>query len=80
MSPVAVSSLALGVYGRLVGRWQDELTEGFKECLRVLRPFGTLVFKWNEEDVALDTVLRLAPQDPLFGRMGRIARVHSYAR
>lgn len=54
-------------YGRLIGDWKDMLREGFKECFRVLKPNGTLIFKWSEHDVSLKTVLDLAPQPPLFG-------------
>ncbi len=54
-------------YGRLIGDWKDMLTEGFKECFRVLKTNGTLIFKWSEYDVPLATVLALAPQEPLFG-------------
>ena len=62
-------------YGRLIGEWRDELAEGFRECLRVLKPNGTLVFKWNTTDVPLNEVLALAPIPPLFGHTtGRQAK------
>ena len=32
-------------YGKLSSDWRDDLRQGFNECLRVLRPEGTLVFK-----------------------------------
>lgn len=28
--------------------WQDDIRQGFSEAFRVLRPQGTLIFKWNE--------------------------------
>ena len=31
-------------YGQLPKNWQDELTKGFNECMRVLKPNGTLHF------------------------------------
>ena len=43
------------------------LSKGFAECFRVLRPGGTLVFKWNECDIPLRTVLGLTPHAPLYG-------------
>jgi len=54
-------------YGKLLSTWQDDLTEGFAECFRVLRPYGTLVFKWNDHDIPISKVLRLSPSPPLFG-------------
>lgn len=54
-------------YGRLVVDWRDEISEGFKECFRVLKPNGTLIFKWNETDVKSSEVLKLSPYSPLFG-------------
>lgn len=54
-------------YGRLANGWQEMLSAGFSECLRVLKPNGSLIFKWNETDVKLSDVLKLAPMPPLFG-------------
>ena len=28
--------------------WKEEIRAGFKECFRVLKPNGTLIFKWSE--------------------------------
>lgn len=62
-------------YGRLIGDWRDDIKEGFSECLRVLKPNGTLIFKWNTTDVSLEEVLALAPLRPLFGHTtGRHAK------
>lgn len=55
-------------YGRLEkATWKDVLLSGFNECWRVLDTFGTLVFKWNEEDIPLHEVLKLFPVQPLIG-------------
>ncbi len=55
-------------YGRLNKEsWQDDLKRGFSECMRVLKPNGTLVFKWNEDQVPLKKVLQLFGQQPLYG-------------
>lgn len=54
-------------YGRLGQDWRDDLRLGFSECFRVLRPYGTLVFKWAETQVKVREVLELAPHPPLFG-------------
>ncbi len=75
MNSLGANSWLAKKYGRLIGDWHDELAEGFRECLRVLKPNGTLVFKWNTTDVPLDEVLALAPIPPLFGHTtGRQAK------
>ena len=51
-------------YGTLNGNWREEIRQGFSECFRVLRPFGTLVFKWNELDIDVKEILRLTPSPP----------------
>jgi hypothetical protein len=47
--------------------WQRDLTAGFTECFRVLKPGGTLVFKWNETSIPLKDILKLTDQKPLVG-------------
>ncbi len=54
-------------YGKLNETWQDDLSKGFSECMRVLKENGTLVFKWNEEQVSLKEVLKCFDREPLFG-------------
>jgi len=64
-------------YGKLSDSWQDDIRRGFEECLRVLEPGGTLVFKWNETQVKIGEVIKLAPQPPLFGHLsGRKGLTH----
>lgn len=64
-------------YGKLEGDWRAELTAGFAECFRVLKPNGTLVFKWNETQVKVSEILPLTPERPLFGqRCGKSAKTH----
>jgi SAM-dependent methyltransferase len=64
-------------YGKLGGDWRDELRRGFLECFRVLRPDGTLIFKWNEHEIPVSQVLALTPERPLFGnRCGKSAKSH----
>lgn len=57
-------------YGKLGADWREDLRKGFAECFRVLRPLGTLVFKWNENQIHLSKVLKLTPARPLFGNRG----------
>lgn len=64
-------------YGRLEGEWREELSKGFAECFRVLKPQGTLIFKWNETDIPVSQILALTPERPLFGnRSGKHSRTH----
>ena len=64
-------------YGVLGEDWRTDLAAGFAECFRVLKPHGTLIFKWNETQVPLATILALTPHKPLFGhRSGKTARTH----
>jgi ubiquinone/menaquinone biosynthesis C-methylase UbiE len=64
-------------YGFLSGEWREMIHDGFIECFRVLRPNGTLVFKWSETEVAVSEVLELTDQKPLFGsRCGKRANTH----
>ncbi len=59
------------IYGELLGDWRSEIKAGFSECFRVLKPFGTLIFKWSEMDISVDEIVKLAPQPPLFGHQTR---------
>ena len=64
-------------YGKLPKEWREYLAAGFRECFRVLRPDGTLIFKWNEHNVSVSKILELTPKIPLFGqRCGATAKTH----
>jgi len=54
-------------YGILGQDWRIDLAQGFNECMRVLKPNGTLIFKWNEEQIALKEILEAIDFKPLFG-------------
>ncbi len=54
-------------YGKLEESWQSDIKQGFDECMRVLKPNGTLIFKWNEEQIKLSEILRVIDIKPLFG-------------
>ncbi len=64
-------------YGKLEGDWKEEIRQGFAECFRVLKPTGTLIFKWNEHEVPVSQILALTPETPLVGnRCGKTAKSH----
>lgn len=64
-------------YGELKDTWEQDLKLGFSECFRVLKPMGTLVFKWCETDIPLKKVLALTDKNPLYGhRSGKSAKTH----
>lgn len=64
-------------YGKLEGDWRSDLRKGFSECFRVLKPHGTMIFKWNEHEVKVSEILALTDQKPLFGnRCGKTAKSH----
>ena len=53
--------------------WRDYLGQGFRECWRVLRPGGTLIFKWNEHQIKISRLSRggVFPDAPIFGTRTR---------
>lgn len=63
-------------YGELDrATWRDDIRAGFAELFRVLKPQGTLIFKWSESDILVKDVLALTPQRPLFGhRTGKAGK------
>lgn len=54
-------------YGKLDENWPNDIKQGFDECMRVLKPNGTLIFKWNEEQIKLSEILKVIETKPLFG-------------
>ncbi len=54
-------------YGKLDDLWQFDIQQGFNECMRVLKKNGTLIFKWNEDQISTKEVLEAIGQKPLFG-------------
>ena len=53
-------------YGRLpeIG-WKEYLAQGLHECWRVLKPEGTLVFKWNEQQIKFGDLEDIFPDKPV---------------
>lgn len=67
-----------GIYGTVpAGGGIDYIADGFKECMRVLRPFGTLIFKWNDLRISSSKVIKAFGQDPLYGhKSGKASNTH----
>ena len=64
-------------YGKLEGDWREMLRQGFKECFRVLKPNGTLIFKWSEVQFPVKEILELTEHKPLYGhRSGKKMNTH----
>ena len=71
------SSWTRAKYGALFPTWRDDIAAGFEECFRVLKPHGTLIFKWNEDQIPVADILALTPHKPLYGhRSGRRSKTH----
>ncbi|MBT0159094.1 methyltransferase [Candidatus Bathyarchaeota archaeon A05DMB-2] len=45
--------------------WQRDLKRGFEELWRVLKVEGVLLFKWSNQYVSADRILKLFPEKPL---------------
>lgn len=54
-------------YGKLGQGWRNDIKQGFDECMRVLKPNGTLIFKWNEDQIKILDILDTIQHKPLFG-------------
>ena len=55
-------------YGKLdKNTWSQDLKLGFDECMRVLKPNGTMLFKWNEEQIETKDVFEAFGQQPILG-------------
>jgi len=65
-------------YGKLnKENWRDDLKKGFDECIRVLEPFGVLIFKWNEMRVSTSEIIRIIGREPLIGhKSGKASKTH----
>ncbi len=64
-------------YGKLPENWQELIHDGFLECMRVLKPYGTLIFKWSEIQISTRDVIDAIGKEPLFGhRSGKKMNTH----
>lgn len=56
-------------YGKLSTDWQEDIGKGIEECRRVLKPYGTFIFKWNENQIKVSEILKLTDWKPMYGQM-----------
>lgn len=57
--------------------WRDDIRAGFAEAFRVLRPHGTLIFKWNETQIPVSQVIALTEHKPtVWQRTGKADKTH----
>lgn len=65
-------------YGKLnKDTWKRMLHDGFSECMRVLKPYGTLIFKWNETQIPVKDVITAIGAEPLYdNRSGKQGKTH----
>jgi ubiquinone/menaquinone biosynthesis C-methylase UbiE len=55
-------------YGKLNKKsWEKDLKNGFMESWRVLKKNGTLIFKWNEDRIKINKIIKIFEKEPLFG-------------
>ena len=64
-------------YGKLFSSWETDLKQGFDECMRVLKPEGVLIFKWNETQIAASRIIKIFGVNPLFGHKSGKNSKHS---
>lgn len=57
--------------------WREDLKKGFSEVFRVLKPNGTLLFKWNETQIPVKQILALTNKKPTaVQRIGKNDKIH----
>ena len=65
---VGQSSWMAKKYGCLPKQWRPYIKTGFGECMRVLKTYGTLVFKWNEGQITAGDIIAAIGYEPLYGQ------------
>lgn len=54
-------------YGKLPKDWQPYIRDGFRECMRVAKRNGIVIFKWNETQIPTTELIKAIGAEPLFG-------------
>tara|TARA_R110002020_G_scaffold75872_2_gene192809 strand:+ start:10459 stop:10962 length:504 start_codon:yes stop_codon:yes gene_type:complete len=69
--PHIIKNSATGIiskkYGSLGDEWKEDSKKAFDSIWRVLKPNGTLIFKYSDIDIKVKDMLNLFPIKPLFG-------------
>ena len=77
MTSLGENSWMAKKYGVLKGNWKQMIHDGFSECMRVLKPNGTLIFKWNEQDIPVSEILKVIDYKPMYGhKSGKLQKTH----
>lgn len=48
--------------------WPSDIKKGILEGMRVLMPYGVLIFKWSTINIKVESVIETFPVKPLFGQ------------
>lgn len=77
MKQLGTNSWMAKKYGKLSDTWQEDIKQGLSECFRVLEDYGTLIFKWNKQQIKVSEILKLTNYKPLFGhKSGKLQKTH----
>ena len=77
LTTIGDSSWMAKKYGKLPAEWRQYLHDGFTECWRVLKTYGTLVFKWSETQISVKNIITAIGKVPLYGhKCGRLSKTH----
>lgn len=64
-------------YGKLPDNWEKLIHDGFNECMRVLKTNGTLIFKWNEQEIPVSKIIDTIGYEPVYGhKSGKLQKTH----
>lgn len=58
-------------YGKLPVEWEKFIKNAFDEAFRVTKKNGTLIFKWNENQIPVNKIIDLIGVKPIFGHPTR---------
>lgn len=65
-------------YGYLGKNWFNNCKKGFDEIMRVLKPYGTMVLKFNDLNIKINDLLDCFSLKPLFGTVTKKGANNTY--